>query len=101
MSCSINIVKKVARNLVRGKCYKRVIERNPIPIDRIEIPFEGKTLYGILHLPGLSGKFPVVLLGPGMDMFKEDWHACRPDVLQGAGVRLSSDRRAGAGGEPA
>lgn len=56
------------------ECYRRVMDLNPTPIERVEIPFEGKTLYAVLHLPARSGKFPAVILGPGMDMFKEDWH---------------------------
>lgn len=43
-------------------------------VRRVEIPFEGSTLYALLHLPAspVQGA-PTVILGPGMDMIKEDY----------------------------
>lgn len=55
------------------KCFDKVISLNATPIERVEIPFEGKTLYGVLHLPTDAENVPCVILCPGMDMFKEDW----------------------------
>lgn len=55
-------------------CYRKVMEYTPTPVERVEVPFQGKTLYGVLHLPRATGKVPCILLIPGMDMFKEDWH---------------------------
>ncbi|MHB1043207.1 MAG: alpha/beta hydrolase family protein [Eubacteriales bacterium] len=57
-------------------CFKKVIDLNPTPIERVEIPFEGQTIYAILNLPANvnnENKVPCVILCPGMDMFKEDW----------------------------
>lgn len=43
-------------------------------VRRVTIPFEGKTLYGLLHLPTVPVQnAPAVILGPGMDMIKEDY----------------------------
>jgi dipeptidyl aminopeptidase/acylaminoacyl peptidase len=52
-------------------CYDRIIELSPYPIERVEVPWEGVTLAGLLHLvPGLD-KAPTVIFLPGMDMTKE------------------------------
>lgn len=57
------------------RCYEKVIEyTNNVRIERIALPFEGKTIYGILFTPLTEGPSPCVVLGPGMDMIKEDWH---------------------------
>jgi dienelactone hydrolase len=41
---------------------------------RVELPFEGGSIYGLLHLPtGAIRNAPAVILGPGMDMMKEDF----------------------------
>lgn len=56
------------------ECFKKVMQFNPTPVERVEIPFEGKKLYCMLHLPASTAKkVPCALLIPGMDMFKEDW----------------------------
>lgn len=58
------------------ECYKKVIELNATPVERLQISFEGKKVYCVLHLPAVQNKkVPCVLMLPGMDMFKEDWHA--------------------------
>ncbi len=68
------------------QCYTRAMVLNPTPIERVEIPFEGKTLYGVLHLPAPAGKFPAVLLSPGMDGFKEDRHAIAQTYFRERGL---------------
>ncbi len=65
---------KIALHTKMVGCYKKVMQYTTTPLERVEIPFEGKTLYCVLHLPGKDGKVPCVLLVPGMDMYKEDWH---------------------------
>ena len=54
------------------RCYGKFMKSCEYPIERIELPFEGKKIYGILHLPKGKGPFPTILLVPGMDMIKED-----------------------------
>lgn len=53
------------------ECFEKVMKYAPGPIERVEIPFEGNYLQGVLHmLPGRP-KAPAVLFVPGMDMTKE------------------------------
>ncbi|MFQ5914807.1 MAG: alpha/beta hydrolase family protein [Nitrospinota bacterium] len=57
-------------------CYGKVIRYTPgVRIERVALPFEGKSIHAILFVPPGEGPFPCIMLGPGMDMFKEDWHA--------------------------
>jgi pimeloyl-ACP methyl ester carboxylesterase len=48
--------------------------------ERIEIPFEGKTLKGVLRKPN-SSKPPVVVMAPGLDSTKEELHAYEEPFL--------------------
>ncbi|GGO97209.1 alpha/beta hydrolase family protein [Wenjunlia tyrosinilytica] len=64
--------KAVFRQAV-NRCTDAVIRLTPHRIERVEIPFEGKKLHGIAHYPVTSRPAPLVLLLPGMDMYKEDW----------------------------
>ncbi|MBI2880222.1 MAG: alpha/beta hydrolase [Candidatus Tectomicrobia bacterium] len=54
-------------------CFGKYIRYAPHPIERVEIPFEGRSLSALLHLPA-SGRppYPAVLIVPGMDMVKEN-----------------------------
>ena len=53
------------------KCFDKVMEYADHPIERVEIPFEGNYIQGVLHmLPGRP-KAPTVIFCPGMDMTKE------------------------------
>jgi pimeloyl-ACP methyl ester carboxylesterase len=52
-------------------CYERIISLSAYPIERVEIPWEGVSLAGLLHLvPGVRTA-PTILFLPGMDMTKE------------------------------
>lgn len=52
-------------------CYDKVIQHNPTPIERVEVPWEGSSIPCLYHpLPG-KPKAPAVLFVPGMDMVKE------------------------------
>lgn len=55
------------------QCYKKVIKYSKYKMERVEIPFEDKTIYGVLHLPETKEPAPFVLLLPGSDMIKEDY----------------------------
>jgi pimeloyl-ACP methyl ester carboxylesterase len=53
------------------KCFDKVMAYADHPIERVEIPFEGNYIQGVLHmLPGRP-KAPTVVFCPGMDMTKE------------------------------
>jgi dienelactone hydrolase len=54
--------------------FEKVIELATQPIERVVLPFEGKELHGILETPAGAKGVPCVIMLPGMDMFKEDWH---------------------------
>jgi dienelactone hydrolase len=59
-------------NARKIECYDNFIKNAPRPIERVEIPFEDKSLPGFLHLPRKnSEKVPCVIHLGGMDMFKE------------------------------
>src|SRR2546426_3096709 len=51
-------------------CYRDALPLIRPPGERVAIPFEGKTLYGVLR-----GKGPVVVMAPGLDSTKEELHA--------------------------
>jgi pimeloyl-ACP methyl ester carboxylesterase len=53
------------------ECFERVMDDAPHPIERVEIPFEGNYLQGVLHLLPGRARAPTVLFIPGMDMTKE------------------------------
>ncbi len=56
----------------KNECYDKVIELSPHPIKRVEVPFNGKSLPALLHLPSEEGEFPLVVRVPGMDQTKEE-----------------------------
>ncbi|MEM2484521.1 MAG: alpha/beta hydrolase [Candidatus Caldarchaeum sp.] len=78
----------------KNHCYDKVIRYAPHPMERVEIPFEGKSIAAILHKPsGSEGrKLPWVISIPGMDVFKELMHPLYGDKFleRGFGV-LSVD----------
>ncbi|MDR7544710.1 MAG: alpha/beta fold hydrolase [Armatimonadota bacterium] len=52
-------------------CYEKVIAFADYPIEPVEIPWEGRSIAGLLHLlPGRT-RAPAILFIPGMDMTKE------------------------------
>lgn len=53
------------------KCFDKVMQYADHPIERVEIPFEGNFIQGVLHMPPGRPKAPTVLFFPGMDMTKE------------------------------
>jgi len=74
------------------ECYDKFIENAPHYIERVEIPFEGKSLPGLLHLPlnRGKGKMPCVLSIDGMDNFKEAMHPIYGDKLLERGMAILS-----------
>ncbi|MBI4276884.1 MAG: alpha/beta hydrolase [Armatimonadetes bacterium] len=53
------------------ECYDRVIALADYPIEKVEIPWEGVQIAGLLHLLPDRRRAPTILLLPGMDMTKE------------------------------
>ena len=60
---------KLYAGLVR--CYDRIMALADYPIERIDVPFEGRQIQIILHLLPDRRKAPCILYIPGMDQTKE------------------------------
>ena len=57
-----------------SQCRDAVIELSSHRIEHVQIPLQGKTVYGHFEAArGAKGQ-PCVILLSGMDMFKENWH---------------------------
>lgn len=65
--------------------FDRVIQYSPYPMERVEIPFEGKSIPGILSLTPSRQKAPTILCVPGMDLHKENAinHLNNPYIRRG------------------
>ena len=66
-------VRKEAFRAAANRCLDAVIRLSASRIERLALPFEGATIYAVAHYPAGDGAAPLVLLLPGMDMYKEDW----------------------------
>lgn len=58
-----------------NECFARFIAYAPHPVERVEIPFEGKEMPAYLHLPKQPApgeKLPCVIIIGGMDSSKEN-----------------------------
>jgi dipeptidyl aminopeptidase/acylaminoacyl peptidase len=65
-----------AAHLKAVDCYREGIAHARPPGERVAIPFEGKTIYGVLR-----GKGPVLIMAPGLDSTKEEIHAYEEPFL--------------------
>lgn len=54
-------------------CADRLYALLDYPVELVEIPFEGKTIPGVLHLQPGGAKAPAVVFIPGMDNTKENY----------------------------
>ena len=65
--------------------FDKVIRFAPYPMERVEIPFGGQSIPGILTLTPHRKKAPTILLVPGMGQHKENTvnHLQNPYVLRG------------------
>jgi dipeptidyl aminopeptidase/acylaminoacyl peptidase len=73
----------------KTECYDKFIKYSGRPIERVEIPFEGKSLPGLLHLPHESSqKVPCILSIDGMDGFKEMMHPIYGDKFLERGMAV-------------
>lgn len=55
------------------ECFDHIMALADHPIERVEIPFEGNYIQGVLHMTHGRQKAPTVLFCPGMDMTKESF----------------------------
>ena len=64
------------------------VRHNSTPIERVAVAFEGHTIYAHLHLPRADVRAPLVLLLPGMDMYKEEWAKVAQEYYVPRGVAV-------------
>ena len=84
--------KRIAWVEKKRACYDKFIQFAGRPIERVELPFEGKTVSAILHLPPsmkAGEKAPCILYIPGMDGVKED-HPLYADPFLERGIAVFS-----------
>ena len=62
------------------ECYREGVAHARPPGERVEIPFEGKTVFGVLRKPD-SKPAPVLIMAPGLDSTKEEIHAYEEPFL--------------------
>jgi dienelactone hydrolase len=62
-----------AAHLAAVRCLTDALPYLDPPGRRIEIPFEGARLVGVLRTPGGTGPHPVVVMIPGLDSAKEEF----------------------------
>lgn len=55
------------------ECFEHIMALADHPIERVEIPFEGNYIQGVLHMTPGRQKAPTVLFCPGIDMTKESF----------------------------
>ncbi|MEV0261166.1 alpha/beta hydrolase [Streptomyces sp. NPDC050617] len=66
--------RKIAFREHCNHCVARLGELRGNRVRRVVLDFEGRHIYALLHLPaGAVENAPAVILGPGMDMIKEDY----------------------------
>ncbi len=56
------------------RCFDQLVALHKHKVERVELDFEDKRLYGILQAPANASRVPCVIVLGGMDMVKEDWH---------------------------
>src|SRR5574341_2145580 len=83
---------RVAWQERKRACYDKFIQYAGRPIERVELPYQGKLVQALLHLPpgARSGeKVPCVMYIPGMDGVKED-NPMNSDPLLDRGIAVLS-----------
>ena len=80
-----------AAHMKAVECYRDgVALLKPFPGKRVAIPFEGRTLFGVLRGSG-PGVKPVVIMAPGLDSAKEELHAYEEPFLARGMATLAID----------
>jgi dipeptidyl aminopeptidase/acylaminoacyl peptidase len=69
-----------AAHMKAVECYREGVAHAQPPGERVEIPFEGKTVFGVLRKPD-SKPAPVLIMAPGLDSTKEEIHAYEEPFL--------------------
>jgi dipeptidyl aminopeptidase/acylaminoacyl peptidase len=72
-------------------CLTEALPHLDPPGERVEIPFEGSTLVGVLRRPSGSGPHPVVVMVPGLDSTKEEFRSTEALFLERGLATFSVD----------
>ncbi len=71
-----------AAHMQAVECYKAALPFMRPVGERVAIPFEGKTLYGVLRHPlQRASRSPILIMAPGLDSTKEELHAYEEPFL--------------------
>jgi 2,6-dihydroxypseudooxynicotine hydrolase len=73
------------------RCHSAALPHLARPGSRVEIPFEGAALVGVLRLPDGEGPHPVVLMIPGLDSTKEELRTTEETFLERGLATFSVD----------
>jgi len=80
-----------AAHLMTVRCLTDALPFLDPPGERVEIPFEGATIAGILRRPAGQGPHPIVILIPGLDSAKEEFRPTEDLFLSRGIATLSVD----------
>ena len=69
-----------AAHMKAVECYREGVAHARPPGERVSIPFNGKTIHGVLRKPD-TGRTPVLIMAPGLDSTKEEIHAYEEPFL--------------------
>ncbi len=78
-----------AAHLMAVRCLTDALPFLDPPGERVEIPFDGATIAGILRRPASHGPHPIVILIPGLDSAKEEFRPTE-DLFLGRGLATLS-----------
>jgi 2,6-dihydroxypseudooxynicotine hydrolase len=71
--------------------YAKALPHLVPPGERVEVPFEGAVIPGILRRPGRATRPPLVIVVPGLDSVKEELYAIENDFLRRGLATLTID----------
>jgi dienelactone hydrolase len=80
-----------AAHLMAVRCLTDALPFLDPPGERVEIPFDGTTIAGVLRLPTGPGPHPLVILIPGLDSAKEEFRPTEDLFLSRGIATLSVD----------
>lgn len=72
-------------------CRMRALPLLDPPGERVEIPYEGGSMFGILRKPKTGGPAPVVVMAMGLDSTKEEMHSNESVFLDRGMATLAFD----------
>jgi 2,6-dihydroxypseudooxynicotine hydrolase len=70
-----------AAHMKAVECYREGVSLIKPAGERVEIPFDGKKIAGVLRKPSSGKPLPVLIMAPGLDSTKEEIHAYEEPFL--------------------